>query len=212
MRLQLESADLLACWGRGPTSWAISYGTASLLAPRGLRLGPSHVAIIAEHNQYGPLWYESTSLCTRPCLFAGEITRGVQAHFPHDRIADYCREGGRVDVYRLTDINRLDWRERALLAQIMGHLINGRVRYDTAGAVAAGERLFNRFGCFPYADLETLFCSEFVGAVLQRLSRMRRRNPSAFNPATLLRCEVRDGVYRLARRFDYREFPRICEC
>ncbi|HID23434.1 MAG TPA: hypothetical protein EYP14_13695, partial [Planctomycetaceae bacterium] len=98
--------DLAACYGTDWGSRAISYGTASLLAPKRLRIGPSHVAVICEHHG-SPVWIESTTLCRHRCVILARHTSGVQAHLPEARIHDYLSAGGHVDLYRLSPVDRL---------------------------------------------------------------------------------------------------------
>jgi len=47
----------------------------------------------------------------------------------------------------------------------------------------------------PYPDLGSLFCSELCAAALMRLHRMPLENPSAYNPASLVRELRRCGTY-----------------
>ena len=60
-----EPLDIAACYGTGFTATAIRWGTASLLAPRRLRVGPSHVAVLCEFHG-GMVWVESSTLCPHP--------------------------------------------------------------------------------------------------------------------------------------------------
>ena len=201
---EFQPGDLVACYGTEFVAKAISYGTASLLAPRRLRIGPSHVAVICEHHG-SPVWIESTTLCAHPCVILGYPISGVQAHLPEDRIDDYVKPGGRVDLYRLSPIDRLNAGESQLLTRILvKHFIGRRVEYDTGGALLSGTRLFKRTRLLPGADLNELFCSELVAKVLMRLGRMNRDNPTKYNPACLLRQLVREGTVQFERRFSQR--------
>jgi hypothetical protein len=60
--MQLLPGDIAACFGTDLTGRAISWGTASLFAPRGLKVAPSHVAICCEFEER-IVWVESTTLC-----------------------------------------------------------------------------------------------------------------------------------------------------
>ncbi|MBX3442383.1 MAG: hypothetical protein KF774_08240 [Planctomyces sp.] len=192
------AGDLAACYGGDVVSRVIGWGTASVLAPRGLRVGPSHVAMICEHAGR-PVWVESTMLCLRRCVVTGRQRRGVQAHEPASRVADYAAAGGRVERYRLTDINSLSREERGLLSRILiRRFVRGERRYDLRGALRSGGRLLPFTRLFPSADLERLFCSELAAAVLMRLNRMNHSNPARYNPARLLRELVRTGKYERA--------------
>lgn len=204
--MNFEPADIFACYGACAAARVIRYGTASFFGPSGLRVGPSHVAICADIDPPAggaglPVWIESTSLSKEPCIIHGVPVHGMQAHWPSDRIDEYRREGGRVDVYRLAEIQTLDANERALLNKILiEHMVRPGVSYDMHGAILSGLRVFKMSSLFPGADLDQLFCSEVVAAVLMRLNRMRRDNPTRYNPASLLRELVDHGTYYLAHR------------
>ena len=182
-----DPLDIAACYGTGFTAKAISYGTASVLAPPRLKVGPSHVATFCNYQQR-MMWIESTTLCPHPCEITGRPINGCQAHHPASRIADYLADGGRVDLYRLSAIEKLSRDERDLLSRILiRHFVGREVTYDLGGALLSGTRLFKRTRLLPSADLNELFCSELVAAVCMRLGRMNRSNPTQFNPACLLR-------------------------
>ena len=203
-----QPLDLLACYGTDATARAITWLTASALAPRRLRLGPSHVAVICE-NHGSPLWLESTTLCPHPCAVLGYRVEGVQAHLPEQRIHDYVSAGGRVDIYRLSAIDRLSQSESELLSKILiRHFLGRLVTYDLGGALLSGTRLFKRTRLLPAADLNELFCSELVAAVLMRLGRLNRANPTRYNPACLLRQVVRQGTFQFERSYS----PEVAAC
>lgn len=191
----LRAGDIAACYGRGPDAAVIRLATAWPIAPRGLRLGPSHVAIMAETSGRGLLWFESTSLCQRPCVLTGEQRAGTQAHWPNNRIFDYTRNGGRVDIYRLLPFWELLPGESRELGDLLRIAVDLRLRYDLPGALLSGTRVL-KFSRFFYADLESVFCSELVAAVLQKLHLLAIQNPMRFSPASLMRSLVRTGVYR----------------
>lgn len=199
--IEFQPLDIAACYGTGLTAKTIRYGTASLWAPHRLRLGPSHVAVLCKF-QGNMVWMESTTLCPHPCVILGYQLDGCQAHLPEERIRDYVAAGGHVDLYRLSPIDRLSQHESDLLTTILvKHFIGQRVTYDLGGALLSGTRLFKRTHLLPQADLNELFCSELVAAVLMRLGRMNRANPTQFNPASLLRLLVRQGTYQFEQRF-----------
>lgn len=203
-----QPLDLLACYGTDATAQAITWLTASAFAPPRLRLGPSHVAVICEHHG-SPLWLESTTLCPHPCAVLGYRVEGVQAHLPEERIHDYVSAGGRVDVYRLSAIDRLSQSESELLSKILiRHFLGRLVTYDLGGALLSGTRLFKRTRLLPAADLNELFCSELVAAVLMRLGRLNRANPTRYNPACLLRQVVREGTFQFERSYS----PEVAAC
>lgn len=205
MNDDFQSLDLLACYGSSWTGRMISFGTASLLAPQRLRLGPSHIAIICRHHG-SPVWVESTTLSPHPCVILNRPVNGVQAHLPELRIQDYTQAGGHVDLYRLSPIDHLGDEESKLLSRILiQHFIGKEVTYDMGGALLSGTRLFKRTRLLPSADMNELFCSELVAAVLMRLNRMNRDNPTRYNPACLLRQLVREGTFQFEREFRSKE-------
>jgi len=209
MSKEFQSLDLLACYSPDWVGQLISYGTASVFAPQHLRIGPSHIAIICEH-QSTPIWVESTTLCSHPCLILKRAVNGVQAHVPEMRIQDYVQAGGHVDLYRLSDIDQLSVDESKLLNTILiRHFIFREITYDLGGALLSGTRLFKRTRLFPGADLNELFCSELVAAVLMRLGRMNRSNPTRYNPACLLRELVREGTFQFQRKYRKQETTTV---
>ena len=126
----------------------------------------------------------------------GEPVEGAQSHRPRDRIREYVQSDGKVDIYRLTPINRLSNLESELLSAILiDHFVKAGKLYDMRGALLSGTRTFQLSRLFPGANLEELFCSEMVAAVAMRLNRMNHSNPTRFNPARLLRQLVRSGKY-----------------
>ncbi len=193
--------DLAACYGTDPAARAITWLTASVLSPPRLRLGPSHVAVICEFH--GSLvWVESTTLCAHPCVILGRPVSGCQAHLPEMRIDDYVSAGGRVDLYRLSPVDRLSQFESDLLTKILvRHFIGREITYDLGGALLSGTRLFKRTRLLPSADLNELFCSELAAKVLMRLGRLNRDNPTKYNPASLLRQLVREGTAQFERTY-----------
>ncbi|MBX3438719.1 MAG: hypothetical protein KF861_14590 [Planctomycetaceae bacterium] len=202
-----QPGDIAACYGVDWTSCLIRCGTASVWGPRGLKWPPSHVAVCCRHEGRS-LWIESTSLCRHPCLLQSRLIAGVQAQHPEDRIRDYVQSGGRVDLYRLTDVNQLTAGESRLLTDVLiDHFIRRRVRYDVSGALLSATRVLQLTRLFPGADLNRLFCSELVAAVMMRLGRMNHANPTRFHPGRLMRELVRTGKYERAMTFSR---SRIC--
>jgi len=191
-----QPGDIAACYGAGLASRVIEWTTASPLAPARLRIGPSHVAILCEYRER-MIWVESTTVCRRPCLVQRRVVRGAQAHSPVDRIHDYLGAGGRVDLYCLAPIYRLARDESRLLTRILvDRFVKRGIDYDLRGAVLSGSRALHWTRLFPGADLNQLFCSELVAAVLMRLGRLNLANPTRYNPARLVRELVRHGVCR----------------
>ena len=191
-----QPGDIAACSGTDLVSRVIRLATWSVRGPRGLRLGPSHVALISDSEQ-GPVWVESTTLCRHPCLVRGEVVSGCQAHEPQVRIHDYVASGGSVEIYRPAPIHQLGREEQLLLRRILfRHFLWNPVGYDVRGAILSGTRAIRWLGLLPGADLHSLFCSELVAALLMRLGRLNHANPTGYSPARLLRELVHLGKYQ----------------
>lgn len=186
----------MACWGTDRVSRVISIGTFRVLAPSGLRYGPSHVAMVAKHWKLGPLWCESSTLSKQPCELRGERVDGCQAHPIDRRVIEIADAGGRVEVYRLAPIFELDTHESGLLADIVfRHLIDKGIRYDWPHVLLAGTRVIKRTALMPSESRDAVFCSEMVAAILMRLGRLCVGNPTKYSPADLLRELVNSGTY-----------------
>ena len=197
-----QSGDIAACFGTDLVGRLIRLATWSPLGPRGLRFGPSHVALISDSEQ-GPVWVESTTLCRHPCLVRGEQVSGCQAHEPQVRIHDYVASGGSVEIYRLAPIHQLGREEQLLLRRILfRHFLRDPVGYDVRGAILSGTRAMHWLGLLPGADLHSLFCSELVAALLMRLGRLNHANPTGYSPARLLRELVQLGKYQRVAQWD----------
>lgn len=214
--MRFQPGDIAACHGTDGASRLIRWGTVSLFPPAGLRLGPSHVALLFPWRGE-MLWGESTTLCPSPCRIRGRIVSGAQAHDPAERIGQYLAAGGRVDLYRLVRFHRLSATESRLLTRILlDEVIEPGIGYDFGGAALSGTRVLQRSRFFPGADLESLFCSELVAATVMRLNRMNHANPTRYNPARLLRELVLTGKYqrvetfRAPRRSSRREARPTC--
>lgn len=194
--MTLQPGDIMACYGTDWVSRGITWQTASLFGPRRLRLGPCHVAIMLPIAGE-LLWCESTSLNQHACLIRQKQVAGCQVHESYYRVHDYKSDGGRVDVYRPTGINRLSGTEERLVGDIFKrYLAWAGVRYDFHGAAISGTRLWKWLPWAPPQTLEAMFCSEVVAALLMRIGRLPRENPTIYNPASLLRTLVNTGVYQ----------------
>lgn len=197
-----QPGDIFACWGSDLVSSIISLSTSLPCGPRGVRWAPSHVAIACpgwypEHDRC--FWWESTSLTNRPCLQAGKRISGVQCHDITDRMVDYVQSGGRVSVYRLSRFDALNRSDVISLRTFFGECLAGEkqrdvIPYDTKGAIVSGTRFLRRLIGW-HNQLESMFCSELLAAVLQRLNLMCRDNPAEFTPGQLMRQLIRSGTY-----------------
>ena len=206
--MTFEPGDIAACYGTCRVSQMIRYGTASPFGPKRLRLGPSHVAILVDHPQYGTIWVESTTLSRLVCLVKHHHASGIQAHDPYDSVAEYEAAEGWVDVYRPTKLYRFTHEENLFLTNLVVRLIGESVSYDAPGALLAGTKVFKLSRLFPGADLNKIFCSELVAALLQRLNRMNKRNPAKYHPAGLIRQLVNQGTYQFLERAESPQ-PRL---
>jgi len=187
--------DIAACHGADWTSRLIRWGTSTLFPPAGLRVGPSHVAVLCPWRQR-MVWAESTTLCPHNCLIQNRPVSGAQLHPPELRIRDYLDHRGRVDIYRLTPFHRLSPQESRLLTWlILNEFIDPGTNYDLEGALFSGTHVLPFSRWFPGGSLDQLFCSEMVAAIVMRLNRMNHSNPTRYNPARLLRELVRTGKY-----------------
>ena len=184
----LWAGDICACWAPDAVSRVISLGTMTPFAPRGLRYGPSHVAIILPDSGGIGEWVESTTKAP------GGIS-GAQAHSANQRVRDYVEAGGRVECYRPSPIDAFTLEEYRLMREMVEyHFLRRNVGYDLGGALISGTRVL-KFSRLFKANLESVFCSELIAALLMRFARLGRRNPTRYNPASLLRELVRAGTY-----------------
>ncbi len=199
----LAPGDVAACYGADPISRLISYGTASLVPPM---LGPSHVAFITDLTHGGrPLWVESTTSCRRRCLINGTTTRGAQAHDPERRIQDYCQAGGRVDIYSPTDLRHYSPAELRRIREILiARFVRNNIHYDLRGAIISGTRLLR---LLPGDDIERLFCSELIAAMLAALGRLNNGIAGRYSPQRLIRELVRTGVYEFSHSYQTDKKP-----
>ena len=175
----LQTGDVIACWGTDRVSRVISLMTSSILPPWELCWSPSHVAIIHEHAETGPRWYESTTLV--------EGQRGAQCHGPDERWLAY---GGRCVVFRPTI--EVDDGQQARMGAELRRMVSQGVPYDLSGAVISGTR-FVRY--LAPASGDRLFCSELVARALQVSRLMNWSSPSSYSPGRLLRELVKTGTY-----------------
>lgn len=199
--------DILACYGTSAADQIIRWGTWRLFAPRRLKLGPSHVAFIGDYRDQ-TVWVESTSKCRHACMIRTRRVSGVQVHLPHERVKDYEQQGGWVDVYRLSPMWSLSRNEVLMASKLVQHFLHEEIGYDLGGALLSGTRVYQLLSAFPGIDLDEIFCSQLVSAVLMRLGRMNVDNSRRYNPARLLRLLVKSGVYR----FEQRATPEALPC
>lgn len=187
-RQQFEPGDIIAFYGSDWRSRVIELAT----------WGPSHVGIVSEWPLDDPdggwcirnVLVEATTMCPHPCILQGKQVDGVQAQWPVDRIADY---DGRARVFRLAPHWKLRDDEADDLTELLDRWMGKP--YDYHGALWSGTRILKHLPRMPYSDLGTMFCSELIAAVVQRLGRLCVTNAGLFNPGSLVRALVRSGVY-----------------
>lgn len=197
--------DLFVCWGTDKVSRFISAVTSWPFGPPRLRIGPAHVAFCVDWYNH-PLWAESTGICKHPCLYHNAVISGCQFHNIADRIEDYVKIGGRVDVYRLAPMWQLKADQtRELLSVVCNEYVGKEVGYDLDGAMFSALRVWKLLdvvlGVFPNADTNQLFCSEWAAHLLMYFNRLPLSNCSKFTPAELARAMVNNGVSKYERSF-----------
>lgn len=218
--LQIQPGDIFACWAPDLLSRFISIETSLFtwpLSPKGLRLGPSHVAIACprfppHHSRCW--WIESTTMTRHACIESGKPVSGVQVHPVHLRLQDYL-ETGRVDLYRLTPINALTPDQiRDMRNDLISWFVRKGISYDAAGAVFSGTRLIrsiDKVTGFLQPRFESVFCSQLIAAELMSLCRMNRDNPVRYNPGRLLRTLVHQGTYTRVRSLTAADLDEVKE-
>jgi len=189
--------DIAACWGTDFQSRFISLVTARLRAPKGLKLSPSHVAFVApDYHRTRLLWYESTTMCGRKCLFWDRQRSGVQVHRIDDRASDYTGRGGKVVIYRLVSHDDMDEvATEYLQKKILFPFLQKRTPYDLRGALFSGLRVTSRLLSLLGFSREHLFCSDMIASILMRLGILELDDPDLYTPGGLMRLLVNEGIY-----------------
>jgi hypothetical protein len=179
----LQPGDLIAFYGDGLLARAIQAVTLG---------GPCHVAIVCHWN--GPLWLEgrkveyvgpliveSTSLCPFPCAVRHQITRGVQAHAPRDRLETYP---GHTVLHRLLPDASLCRAESRLLTRMLERHWIGK-KYDYTSATLSPTHLLKHLRR-AYPDPGSIFCSALLARLYMRLGRLPWGNAWTYHPGQLL--------------------------
>lgn len=193
----LVQAGNIACfWGNDLISRFISFETSSVFAAKGVKWAPSHVGILSHLPIDDDVYLvESTSLSKLPCKVWGQPRSGLQAQCPMERIHEYVDKGGRVEIYGPTPLWRFTEDELEDLQDRCDYLVRYGHEYDTKGAIFSGTRLLSKI--WPAeADLERLFCSEFVAMMLMAHGRMCPGRPDRFHPGRLISRLLKNGIYR----------------
>jgi len=207
MRGDWQTGDIIAFSGRSQTSLTIRLATCSAISHVGCvavvppwqlnDLVGCRVVDVEEERlidwQEQPLLFESTTLAETPCAITGRVLLGVQAHKPDERVASY---NGRAWRYRLTPAWRRTFTENDGPRRLTGHLL-ARIgtQYDGRGAILAGTRIVKHWWAWTRADRSSLFCSEYLAAVLQHVGLFPLSNASQVTPASLIRTLVSAEVY-----------------
>lgn len=204
------SADILPMGGRSRVSRTIKVGTCSSASHIAgvsrvsrlllgqlweLRQLPNLPAVPAEWTD-GPKLFESTTLCTDPCLLMGTPVRGVQVHDIASRIEAY---DGKVWVCKLNpDFALSQAEEERLSTYLLRQVGKG---YDDRGAVmsVAGD-LISRTRLIKYligwrADLNKVFCDALWGNALSAVNRFGFENSGRYNPGTFVQKLIEVGKY-----------------
>lgn len=203
---QLEPYDVLAVWGVDAVSRVIQYRTAWPFAPRGLRIGPCHVAI-ATPSPIRPAeldWLESTSLASLPCIYREAVVRGVQIHDPAERVREIEAKGGRVEILRLTPISSLSRSEIDVAKKVAAHVLFDHVDYSMFGAIKSGTTLIRLLN-LTSPSIGEMFCSDLVARLCQRFRCVDFGRPDRVTPANLCRALVRSGQWVRAGRLSVSE-------
>lgn len=182
--------DILFFSGKGAISSWIKFSTCSRY---------SHVGICAEYSkkehsaginlEKKVLLFESTSLNNLPCVLTGQLTKGVQAQIPADRIYTY---NGKVYISHPQFGFQLNQSENKHLLEFLVHYLG--TTYDTDGAILSKFReIYN----ITPQSLNKLFCSEYVIAALKVIDRYPLENASKFTPGHVARELVKRGIYTI---------------
>ena len=186
-KFNLKPGDILAFSGKGPLSAWINLVTRGIPA-----YDASHCSILADWEGRLLNW-ESTAIHQRlgenRCEITGECIRGVQAH----TLQHALHRRGKIWVYRLK--RELTKEQSAELTAFLRSQIGKPYGFVGAGKTFGGIcRAWIRQWLFKQ-NLDTVWCSEYVGAAANVFWPGLVRNPSAWAPNALLRLLVRDGVY-----------------
>lgn len=187
--MAVRPGDLLAFVGTDLAAAVIQLGTFSLPG-----LGFSHVGV-ASFLHGEPLIYESTSCGRPPCIRAGQVVSGVQAH----RLDDLLDATAGQTVWHYPLRRQLYAHEQDRLAYFLDTHIG--LPYDLAGAVRSGGFVFNVLqSVLRKENLSALFCSELVAAALVDVGVFQTKSASRWSPNKLVRALRRHGAIGPGRR------------
>lgn len=189
--MNLKMGDQIYVVGKGLTSGVIQAFTYSLPG-----VGFSHVMTVGDlHGR--PILYESTSFGRPPCVRAGQVVCGVQAHWPEDII-----KPSRDATYYHAPLRReLYWHEQNRYQEYLDSVL-GR-GYDFYGAAKSGGFLL-RYAMSMVARESNahLFCSELCAEALVYTGVWNNRHYSRWNPNSLYRRLYLQGIINKAKRIE----------
>lgn len=200
--------DLFFCWGQDKVSRAISSRTSWPLGPKRFRYAPCHVAFCCMFESR-PVWVESTMLCEHECLYRKLIVAGPQMHEIDQRLIDYRRAKGRVELWRIVPFMRLSNSDSGELTRsAIGDFVVKHYGYDLHGAIFAGAfplklvDLFLGGGLYPAVRDQSLFCSEWAAALAMKFGLLAPGNYRRYSPADLGRALATNGMIQFVRSFE----------
>lgn len=187
---QFRAGDQLYFFGTDPLSRAIAYRTCSWW--QWLK-GPvfSHVAICADVEIKGErpqVWlFESTTLCSLPCLMQHKPVSGVQCHMPDERVKEYPGS-----VWRLRLTQPLTCDQSGELSDFLRSEVGKPYDRDRAALLASWH-----LWAAPFLEPtpNARFCSELVGEGLKRVSRIGAdHDPESLSPNSLASLQLHSGA------------------
>ncbi len=177
-----QPGDVIGCSGRHYQSDFINLMTFGIP-----RFDISHVGILCDYR--GELCiFQSTTLCSMPCLIQGKHVSGTQAQ----EIGEFVKtEHARIYHYPLS--RYLYSHEKTRLRR--GLLEDIGKPYDMIGAFHSGGFLFSEVcALLNHQSRATIFCSEWVAEAHSSLGIFPTGNFSRWNPNSLVRRERAYGL------------------
>lgn len=210
MRLRIDpappvsysSGDLVLFSGTGSISRAIQAATCSCFSHVGITCLVRRSQVDAAGQGVSERWaeqgwaarmllVESTTLTTLPCEVLAARVRGVQAHAPGARLADYRGRAWRLPI-------AADWRltEQEESALGLWLLLRLGKPYDRRQAVLSALRTTRWLPCLGIADASEEYCAELVVGALKLVRRLPVDvSPATFTPGGLVRRLLKAGLY-----------------
>ena len=160
--------------------------------------GPTHLAQIVPSPRYGLVWAESSMSTRLPCLYAGHVVKGVQAHLITSRLAEERARRSCVWHYRWLR----PWSEQELESLWQAWYWALGEPYDWWGAFDArllGGGLLLKAGLHHWLPSRisngAWFCSEMVLNACRAVGRWGQAgNPSQYAPFPAVWLAQRAGL------------------